>query len=227
MTTDVRNRLDEKTAHMWSDSELKGWIVEGSMDISRRALCLETYSPSAMVVTAGTQTYNAPADVIQIYRIEFVPSGSSIKYPLDYRDFTSMDVVWGPYQATTQGTPINWTSWSSPPSITVTLYPTPSQNGSLNLLYYRLAKDIATDGSQDSTNLDVPEGWWDAAAQYAVSIAMRKDSDPRWQDERTIYEGTLTALIDATRRVTDQSDSINPMVRPFATNAWWIYDTEW
>lgn len=221
LLSDVRNRLDEQSARMWGSPELRGWILEGARDVARRAEIL--LQSSTIAVTSGTQQYTGPTDAVRIYRVEWQPTGQSTIYPLEYYDFASMDELWGPNQIITQAYPIAYTMWGFPPSLKIILYPSPSSNGQLNVYYYRLPADLATDGSADNTNVDVPEGWWDLIPKYCEFVAMRKDGDQRWQDARALYEAQLDGLIEHSRRWTDQAGSFSFADRMIPA---WLYGTD-
>ncbi len=206
MVTEVRDHLDEQTPTFWTDVQIRKWINEAVRDVSRRAEVLLTTTD--VTVTAATQSYVAPTDVVRINRAEWHPSGQTTIYPLEYKDYNGMDSVWWSSQAITQGYPIYFTLWGFPPSLSLVLYPTPSDSGTVKLFYYRLATELATDGSEDPSNVDVPEGWYDLVIYYAEANALRKDGDQRWQEARQIYEQSLQELMDNSRRWSDQAGSM-------------------
>lgn len=199
---DLRSHLDEASARQWSDGELNRWLNEGARDIARRTEVLQTTSNVAVV--ASTQQYAMPTDLIRCYRVEWRPTGDSSVYPLEYRDFNSMDAVWWSQQTISTGDPAIFTLWGFPPSLNIVLYPTPSRAGTLKVFYYRYPSERRT----DSETLDIPEGWHDLAVLYAEYVALRKDGDQRWVEAKQIYEEKLGELLDLTRRWTDQADSI-------------------
>lgn len=199
LRTDARSRIDEVTARFWTDSELNTWINEGCRDIARRAEVLEDRVD--ITVTAGVQEYSAPTDTVRIYRIEWIPTGTSQKWTLEYRDWHSLDNVWGIFQSTSQGYPIYYSMWGFVPNLKIDVFPIPSQAGVLHTFYYRLPVSLTTDGQ----TAELPEGWQDLVAVYCTFTALMKDGDRRWQDIKQDYEGRLSDLIDLTRRHTDQT----------------------
>lgn len=201
LATEVRQHLAETTAQFWTDAEIRTWIVEGSRDLARRAETLQ--STKSIATLAGTQTYTAPTDMIRISRVEWTPSGTTNIYPLEGRMPNEMDVVWGIYQAQTSAYPSFYIPWGYPPSVNLILYPVPSTAGSLTVWYFRLPADLATDGTADNTNVDVPEGWWDVLNLFAEYMALRKDADPRWVDTKKLYDERLGDHIDQSRRWMD------------------------
>lgn len=221
MLSDLRERLDEAATTFWSDAELRARINEGCRDVARRTETL-LYN-TTVAVTAGNQTYSAPSNLVRIHRLEYQPSGGQTVYPLEYMDFHSMDQVWWTSQKITSGTTEFFTMWGFPPSVSFVLYPTPSQSGVLNVYYYRMSQDLATDGTQDDTSIDVPNGWCDLVANYAEYVCLRKDADPRWQEAKAIYEERLGSLIDVSRRWSDQAGTIDERGRFWPS---WLYSSE-
>lgn len=214
--TKVRSLIDESSSVFWEDDEITRWLNEGQNDIARRSECLR--DSSTVSVTAGTQEYSAPTDMVRITRVTYAPTGSNQIYPLTYRDMHSADAIWGTMQATTDGTPAIWTSWGFPPSLTITLFPTPTQDGNINVFYYRLPSTLA----QDSDTIEVPGGWEDLVVEYAIMLALRKDGDPRWQEAFTAYTNHFNSLMEKVIRFTDQSGQIDDMHGAFAPT--WLYE---
>lgn len=221
---EVRDRLDEAAPGFWTDEQLRKWINEGTRNVSRRSETLLTTTD--IPVTAGTQQYVAPADAVRVARAEWRPTGQTTVYPLEYRDYGSMDNVWGVSQAITQGYPTHFTLWGWPPTLTLIVYPTPSVNGNVRCFYYRLAAELATTGTADATNVDVPEGWWDIIVDYAEYTALRKEGSPRWQEAKAQYEQRLLELMDNTRRWSDQAGSFE-FAGPGGALPGWLVGGDW
>jgi hypothetical protein len=228
--TNVRSMLDEPTAQFWSDSELTLWLNEGCTDVARTAEILR--QEVAIAVTADTQSYPAPADVYRIYRVEFVPTGAILTYPLAFRGYQGMDQYWGNLQSLPSAFPSLYTLWYSPvgasaspaaahTQMMIKTYPVPAQAGNLNVFYYRQVV-LAAAGTD---TLDTLPGWEDIVYDYVVYKALRKDADPRWKDQQAIYDEKLAAMMDTTRSWTDQSDyfSTGMVGGPPA----WLVSGEW
>lgn len=218
LVTDTRDRLDEVAATFWTDVQLRKWINDGTREVARRSETL--LATKNIAVTAATQSYTGPTDCIRINRAEWIPTGQTTVYPLEYKDYNGMDAVWWTSQKITQGYPQFFTMWGFPPTLTITLYPTPSQNGTLKVYYYRQPADLSTTGSDDGTVVDVPEGWWDLIVHYAEFMALRRDRDPRWQEARGIFEDQLAHMIDITRRWSDQAGSFEQGIAVLPSWLW-------
>lgn len=186
--------LAETSARQWLDAQLNQWINDGVKDIVRKTETLQ--ATSTISTTGGTQAYVfAPTpQPTRFHRAEWNATGDSVTYPLEYRDFSTLDEVWGTSQKITQGIPQYWTLWGTPGvALTVTLYPTPSAaTGTLKLFYYRLPTVAVSDGDV----LELPEGWDDLIVSYAEYNALRRDRDQRWQEAFQIYQEKLGDMID-------------------------------
>jgi hypothetical protein len=197
--TNTRSLLDEPNPQFWSNLELTNWINEACSDIARK---VEWKRQTAMIsVVSGTQDYTAPTDVYRIYRIEFVPSASIDTYTVEFRGYMEMDQIWGINQQWPASYPLYYTLWKVPPSMTIILYPVPSQAGTLNVYYYQQIT-AAVSGSDD---IDCLVGWEDLVYDYAVYRALRKDADPRWQEFKGTYEDKLVEMMNSTRTFQDQA----------------------
>lgn len=205
MIAEVRARLDEASPAFWSDEEITRWINEGTRDIARRAEVLET--SATVSVVAGTAEYTLAANVARINRVAYIPTGSSQQYPLEYKDFNSMDAA-GWTWTTARGYPVVYTLWGYTPNLKAVLYPTPAAAGTLKYWYYAYPTELATDGSAAGSTVDVPNGWDDLVITYCEAMALRKDANPRWEEARQLYEGNLLEMMDRSRRWTDQGDAI-------------------
>jgi hypothetical protein len=215
---DVLNRLDDPNNNFWSTSELNTWINEGARDIARRAESLVSFS-STIAIVAGTQTYSAPTNTVQIHRLEYIPTGSTQTYPIFPSTYEEMDQLWGIYQSIQSAYPSyfvtrGWANGIGSDALTIVLYPVPSQAGTLNVFYYRLPTAAVADGD----TVEIPEGWQDLVALYCESVARRKAKDPTWQEARQMYEDELKNLIDVTRFYHDSSSAI--ITRTGAVPAW-------
>ncbi len=204
--TNIRAKLDESTSGQWTDAEIRSWINEGARDVARRTETLQSYEE--ITVTANTQEYTLNDGCLRVHRVEWRPTASSNVYPLEYRDFNSMDAVWWSSQTTAKGYPTFYTMWGYPPSLKIVLYPTPSEAGTLKVFFYQTATDLATDGTAAGSTVQVPSGYEDLVEAYAEMVALRKDRDPRWQEARSLYMDSLNGLVERSRRWTDQGDFI-------------------
>lgn len=217
----VRDRLNEATEGLWKDPMLRRWINEGAQDIARRTESLQERTD--VDITAGTREYTLPSGVIRVNRAEWSADGETQSYALEYRDFQNMDAIWFTQQAVTTARPVYYTMWGFPPSLKLVLYPIPYANGNVKVFHYRLPTTLADDGSAVNTAVEVPEGWADCIVDYVEYMALRRDSNPRWQEAKSLYEEHVAELYDLTRRWTDQGGVVvpdTPMVPMWLYNDW-------
>lgn len=206
----VRSRLDEPTAEYWTDTDLRRWINEIALDMARRTESLRgTYDQAAVAGTkAYTPAFTSTTNVYRIYQIDFIPTGSTLTYPLDYMDRAGASEVWGIMQDT-QGIPALWTSWGAPPTLSIQVYPSPGQAGTLRLYYYRLPTQLAITTSADAAvSVDIVDGWEDVLIDGVEYKARRRDGDSTWQEAKQEYEQHLEAMMEATIRFTDAAGQI-------------------
>lgn len=207
----TRARLDEPSSVYWTDQDLRIWINDIARDLARRTESLRAvYSQAAVAGTRSyTPTWTATTHPYRIYRVEFVPTGQTTNYPLEYRDPNAADAIWGLAQQQTQGIPAIWTSWGAPPSISIQVYPTPSMAGTLSIWYYRLPNILATtDTSDQNDTIDLVEGWEDVLVDGVEYKAKRRDGDADWQAAKQEYEQHIEAMMEATLRFTDAAGAV-------------------
>lgn len=206
----VRTRLDETTATSWTDAEIRAWINEGVADIARRT---ESIQKSATInVVAGTQNYTSlPADLLRLNRVEFISAGAQGQVThLELRELNALDSTWYGGKQASSGRPLYCGISGYPPVLQLTLYPIPAENGAtLKVYYYASPTAIATNGTADSSTLDLPTGWDDLVYEYATYLAQRRDANPSWQDTKRIYEEHLGDMLAMTERWHDQPGFIS------------------
>lgn len=215
--THLRSRLDEETASFWSDTELTRWINEGAQDLARRTESLRAETDIA--VLAGAQEVTAPTDLIRATGLEWRGSDGR-QTPMQYRDRHNADAIWG--NGTNEGSPVIWTSWGFPPALTLKVFPTPYETGSLHLYYYRLPARV----QNGADIIEVPSGWDDLVVEYATMLAFRKDGNQQWRDSFQHYEQRVNDLLATAIRYNDQAGYIDQGHSPLAPM--WLYEgSEW
>lgn len=218
----IRRKLFEGTAARFTDETLREWINEGVGEIVRRTECQRTYATIPAV--AGTQEYPGFNNTVRIHAVNYTSTSSGRSYDLEYNDYKSVASVAWTTLATAEGTPSIYWTWGSPPGLTIGLYPTPSQAGTIGVHYYRFATPLAINGSAAATSVDVPQGWEDLIIEYAVIEAMISDRDERYAIYQEKFEKKLSALQDASVRFNDQAGVINVGRSAIPQ---WLYDSSW
>ena len=107
--TEIRDFLDEPTAQQWSNTQITSYINLGQADVQRKSEALRQMV--TLEVLENVQKYVAPSDILRIYRLEYIPSGSTQTYGLEFRGYNEMDAVWGTYQQYTGAFPSLYTLW--------------------------------------------------------------------------------------------------------------------
>ena len=205
--TATRQRLDETNAAGWADPELRRWINEAVTDIARKTEVLQT--TAELDVDALDAEHTLSAGVLPAYPATYTEDGNDHIYPLEYMDFNAADSVWWTNMATTEARPRIFTLWGYPPTLKAVLYPVPSVAGTLTVYYYANPTPLATDGTDDAEELVAAEGYLDLILEYATSMALRRDRDPRWKEHKAKYDEDLNAMIEMTRRWSDQAGTIS------------------
>lgn len=204
MRVDLRLRLDEVTARMWTDVELRSYLNEGLRDVARRTESLLTYDATVAVV-AGTAKYTLSQQIVRIHRVEWKATGEDAIRPLQASSYQEMDSMWGSRQNVASSSPSFFVLWGiSGIDLAIQLYPVPSQAGALRIYYYRMPAALAADADIAA----VPSGWEDLVVLYAEYVAMRKDHDPRWQEAKQLYEERLVDMVNVTRQLHDQAGAV-------------------
>lgn len=204
--TDLRDRLDETTAHVWQDRELRSAVNEVARDIARRTMSIR--DETIITSTADLGKYALPQDCVQIHLVEYTENQHT-QYP-EYRDRHSMQNAWGSFQ-NQSGWPAVYTMWGAPPNMQLHLYPVPSVDGAqIKVLYYRFPRALSvTDDSDQHRHVEIPAGWEDVLIDGAEAKALRKGRDPRWQEAQALYEANLAEMAEVTMRFTDQAGQID------------------
>lgn len=216
LTRQLRLRLDEMSARAWSDEALRRWVYEGACEVAKKTECLQT--TTTIDVAGGDQEYDLPTDIVRVYRVEWIPDGDVRNVPLEYRDFNTADAVWWSNQSTASADPYMFTMWGFPPQLKLIVYPIPSGVGEFKVFYYKLPTSPFVnlddpdnpvpeedEAAQDAATIECPEGWHTAVLDYAEYLALRKDSDPRWQESKALFEEKISDLVLTSTRWTDQA----------------------
>lgn len=201
--------VDDEGMTRFKPEVLRRFIYAGEKEVARRTECLR-YTAN-IAVGAAVQTVTGPTDAVRLTQCLYLPTGSSAVYPLEYRDQQSLSMEWGPWQAIDQSAyPSFWTTWGAPPTLTIGLYPIPSEAGVLRVFYYRLPANINPNGTDDTDAIDLPEGWEECLVDYGEAMCFRKDRDlDGYQIAYSQFESKMGALLETSVRYTDQAGQID------------------
>lgn len=223
----ARARLDEPSSVYWTDQDLRIWINDVARDIARRTESLRASYDQAVVANTASYTplWTATNQPYRLHTVEYIPDGQTTCYPLEMVDRNAASSIWGLSQAQTVGVPAIWTSWGAPPNLTVQVYPTPGQDGTLRIWYYRLPTMLATVNTADQNeNVDLVDGWEDVLIDGVEYRALRRDGDQRWQEAKQEYEQHIDAMMQSTIRFTDAAGAVTTPAGGYIPN--WLYASD-
>lgn len=222
---DVRVKLGEDTESRWRDRDLRVWLNEGQRELARR---FKWYRRTGSIsAVAGTQTYTLPSDALVITDpVVFTPTGTTLDYPMWYRDQRNIRAQTYTWFQTSEAVPAVWWTEGYPGTSTFTLgvYPTPAQTGTFKVPYYGIPADIPVETTAgSSTSIAVPEGYESLLVMFVVYQAWLSDGDPRWEQQKAMYEAELESFEAATVRFAEAAGEINPSAGIFGD----MFDEEW
>lgn len=207
--------LDDENSYYYTSAELTQWINDACSDISKRAEVLQGID--TILTTPNQQQYTCPPQMTRIAKAQWQQtspgqpsavanptSNIGFTYTLEYRGISELDSVWGNNHSIPSAYPRFYTLLQQPPALQLILYPVPSVNGTLTLIYYRIATPVVN----TTDLLDIPEGWEPCVREYVCYMAYRKARSPEYQVAKQAYEDELTEMINKTRRFADAQSQI-------------------
>lgn len=196
----ARLRLDEHGTDLglhtkqaqWRNVALRRWANEGMRDLARQTHYL--MDTDTVTLTASTAEYTCASDVLWIYAAFYVP-GDGRRVPLTPRAFNALDQIWGDSQNTWESEPQIYTTLGHSPIMKIRFFPVPpTTNETVTLHVARLPAEKATDGSEDTDALELPEAWVDMVVDYVEFMALRKDRDQRWMEAKALYDTKMQEI---------------------------------
>lgn len=189
---EVRAILDEDTAAQWSDVNLRRWINEANRDLARSTRHIK--EQLSIDCVAGTASYSLAATTLAVEHAWLYDGDRH--YALEPQHMENMDAVRG-RDWSRAGNPMFYSTQGFAPSLTILVHPVPTSSDHDLIIYVsRLPVEIATDGTDDTDVIEIPQAWYDAIADYVEFKALRRDRDPRWQEAFQMYTGKRDALIN-------------------------------
>lgn len=193
--TSIRERLNESSASQWTDVQIRRWLNEGIRDMARRTFHYQDSDTIAVTGGANNGIYTCATDVLRINQVYWTPdSDTSQKVPLQAHQWATMDQYWGNRQDQQSGWPFLWATRGYCPTLSIKIFPVPSEDGDLYLNVARLpaAINVASGGG----DVDAPEAWIEVAYFYCEYMARRKDRDMEWaMDSKNQYDSLINSMI--------------------------------
>jgi hypothetical protein len=204
---DASALLDDPRQDRYPLVQLRRWANEGSREASKLTGCLR--ASADVDWNADDQTNTLTQDIVSVIEAEWINDNDDRIWPLVYRDHTAGRPIWGTHQAISVGYPsVYWTD-GYPGALDVSLYPTPTQNGTLRLRYARFSTSLATNGAADGTAIDLPAGWEDAVVEWICDRARQSTREyDIAQAHKGAFDGQLEALATIAVRYADETGSI-------------------
>jgi len=196
-----RARVNEPIERRFRDIDIRRWINEGVREIARRTESNRT--EVTVSASVGVSSYSLAAlSLVRIHKVSYVSADGTRRGDMRFIDEHSFDVR----GTTVESTPKIWTTGGFTPSLTLKVYPAPSDAGDFEVTYYAFPADLETENGDDAnTALAIPDGWGDVVVDYVEYKARLSDGDQRWQHNLQMFEQNIDRLAGASERFTDQN----------------------
>jgi hypothetical protein len=208
LIAEIRELVDDPTAYpigRYTDVEIRRWINNGARDVARQTQCLRDFTQVNAVADQRKYVLSGSLNIIGVHKIEYVVDSQT--YPLTYMDPYNADRSRGIYRERSGFWPSYWTSWDTPPSLTIEIFPaTTTSTGTLDIYFYRHPADLATASTADQAQpIDLPSGWEEAPVLFAAARAMMKDRNMQgYETFMAEYAMKVRELEHVATRYTDQ-----------------------
>ena len=200
--------LDDEQFIRFPKWQLRTWLNEAQREVSKMTECLR--AKTTLDVDAADQFITCTTNLIRISEIYWYADGDSQRYPLVYRDHRASRPIWGTYRGLNEGYPSLYWTEGYPGAFEIGLYPIPSQNGTLELHYYRYATDREIMvGTDDALAIDLPNGWEGTVVSWILMRAFQASREPtRAESYRNEFNAQVDMLITASTRYVDEPGSM-------------------
>lgn len=177
----VRSLINEPTASFWSDEEINNWVLEATLDIGTKTLCVKVVDTVALVtstLTYASLTGISTSLVLKVYACLYGESNGST-------DFKGLERI-KPWQL--QHLP---NKVAGPPSYyfhfntVLGIYPLPtsSENGDIVQVYCSKVSETIT---------DLPAYYQPFVVKFAAAMALRKAK--QWQAANLLYSDYMNMI---------------------------------
>lgn len=164
--TVVKRQFGDESGVQLEDSDIINWVNDAQDTIVNRNRVLKAKSTTA--ITAGQSTVTFPG--LRIIQIESVHYNGRILPNMSFVEAEQKISTSDP-QSSESGTPLFWYEWAG----TMTLWPTPNADGSLDLYYSAFPTRVT--GATDS--LSLPDKYFEDICRYVMQQVYEMDQD--WQ----------------------------------------------
>lgn len=164
--TVVKRQFGDESGVQLEDSDVINWVNDAQDTIVNRNRVLKAKSTTA--ITAGQSTVTFPD--LRIIQIESVHYNGRILPNMSFVEAEQKISTSDP-QSSESGTPLFWYEWAG----TMTLWPTPNAEGSLDLYYSAFPTRVT--GATDP--LSLPDKYFEDICRYVMQQVYEMDQD--WQ----------------------------------------------
>lgn len=164
--TVVKRQFGDESGVQLEDSDIINWVNDAQDTIVNRNRVLKAKSTTA--ITAGQSTVTFPD--LRIIQIESVHYNGRILPNMSFVEAEQKISTSDP-QSSESGTPLFWYEWAG----TMTLWPTPNADGSLDLYYSAFPTRVT--GATDP--LSLPDKYFEDICRYVMQQVYEMDQD--WQ----------------------------------------------
>ncbi|HWV44429.1 MAG TPA: DUF6682 family protein, partial [Nitrospira sp.] len=164
--TVVKRQFGDESGVQLEDSDIINWVNDAQDTIVNRNRVLKAKSTTA--ITAGQSTVTFPN--LRIIQIESVHYNGRILPNMSFVEAEQKISTSDP-QSSESGIPLFWYEWAG----TMTLWPTPDADGSLDLYYSAFPTRVT--GATDS--LSLPDKYFEDICRYVMQQVYEMDQD--WQ----------------------------------------------
>lgn len=199
--------LDDPKQARFPMVQLRRWCNEGAREASKLTGCLR--ATANIDWNADDQTNTLTTDIVSVIEVEWISDNDTRIWPLTYRDHSAGRPIWGTHQAISVGYPaVYWTD-GYPGALDLSLYPTPSLNGTARVRHARFSTSLSVTGSADGTAVDLPSGWEEACIEWICYRALQSTREyDRAQIHKAKFDQTLESLAAVAVRYTDETGHI-------------------
>lgn len=174
--TRLRMQLEETTAGVWDDANLRYHFNNGMRDVAKKADPTEMLKEYDFNSAVGTRKYTLPTDFRRIRRLY---RGNTAMWREKTEDWSGVDV-------SATGTPVAYTTIGA----SIALRPVPSVAASMHLKYQAWPSDITATGD----TIPLPDDYLDALDQYVLAKAYEQTGERDMRDMH--WENYARALMD-------------------------------
>jgi hypothetical protein len=202
IAADIKRTFGDESGVQVTDPDLVRWINSAQVEIvsKNQVLVADATTPSV------SNQYDYDISALNIQTIHSIHYNGSRLEAISFVDFERVYLKDDPNR-TSSGTPEVWAKWGN----TITLYPTPSNDGdSIKIYYYGLPATITS----LSDSLSLPDNYYERILEYVLAKAYEMDENFAASDNKlNRFDSNLVGMngdVDAPRQDTYSVITVRP-----------------